>query len=203
LALFRVGDRVVNAEAQSALGTVTAVNTDGSGAVVYDVRWDTSPAAVPERSLAVPPSVMPFRFFAFEVAYLVLLIALLVVYKTDHAFRAALPPFGPLPVQVVWFGAAGGVLAALGGVYFHNADWRPAYKYWYYSRPLVSGVVGGIGCLLFYVSLTLGTTKGVTPNVITFDTVGFLLGFADKSFRVLISRLTRLLFAPGESVPPD
>lgn len=67
---------------------------------------------------------MPPLIFVLEMTYLVLLIALLVVYKTDHAFRAALPPFGPLPVQIAWFGATGGVLAGLGGVYFHNSNWN-------------------------------------------------------------------------------
>jgi hypothetical protein len=109
------------------------------------------------------------------------------------------PPFGPLPVQIVWFGATGGVLAGIGGVYFHNETWSHAYDYWHYSRPLAGGVVGGIGCLLFYVSITLGSTKGVTPNVQTFDAVAFALGFADKAFRSLIATLTQLLFAPGET----
>jgi hypothetical protein len=146
-----------------------------------------------------PPIKMPVHIFIVEMAYLVLLIALLVVYKTDAAFRDALPPFGPLPVQIVWFGATGGVLAGIGGVYFHNETWSHAYDYWHYSRPLVGGVVGGIGCLLFYVSITLGSTKGVTPNVQTFDAVAFVLGFADKAFRSLIATLTQLLFAPGDT----
>jgi hypothetical protein len=81
-------------------------------------------------------------------------------------------------------------------VYFHNADWNHAYDYWHYSRPFVGGVVGGIGCLLFYVSIMVGSTKGVTPNVVTFDAVAFVLGFADKAFSSLITKLTQLLFGP-------
>jgi uncharacterized membrane protein len=102
---------------------------------------------------------------------------------------------------VVWFGATGGVLAGLGGVYFHNTNWNPAYNYWHYSRPLVSGVVGGVGSLLFYVSVSLGTTKAVVPDVVTFDAVAFVLGFADESFRALITKLTKLLFGPGDTSP--
>jgi hypothetical protein len=62
-------------------------------------------------------------------------------------------------------------------------------------------VVGGIGSLLFYVSVSLGTTKAVVPDVVTFDAVAFLLGFADESFRTLITKLTRLLFGPGDTSP--
>lgn len=148
---------------------------------------------------APTPKPMPPHIFVLELAYLVLLIGLLIVYKTDHAFRDALPAFGNIPVEVVWFGAAGGVLAGLGGVSFHNADWNPAYNYWHYSRPFVGGVVGGIGCLLFYVSIVVGTKSGVTPRVVTFDAVAFLLGFADEAFREQITKLTKLLFGPGET----
>ncbi len=147
------------------------------------------------------PEPMPMRIFVVEIVYLLLLIALLVVYKTDHAFRDDLPAFGKIPIEVVWFGATGGVLAGLGGVFFHNADWNPAYNYWHYSRPFVGGVVGGIGCLLFYVSILIGTKSGVTPRVVTFDAVAFLLGFADEAFREQITKLTKLLFGPGETRP--
>jgi hypothetical protein len=142
---------------------------------------------------------MPRRIFWIEAAYLVLLVGFLIVYKTDDALRDGLSSFGAIPVQVVWFGATGGVLAGLGGVFFHNADWNDAYDYWHYSRPLVGGVVGGIGCLLFYVTILVGTKSGVTPRVETFDAVAFLLGFADEAFREQITRLTKLLFGPGET----
>jgi hypothetical protein len=85
------------------------------------------------------PKPMPPCIFVLEMTYLVLLIALLIIYKTDHGFREALPGLGKIPIEAVWFGATGGVLAGLGGVFFHNADWNPAYNYWHYSRPLVSG----------------------------------------------------------------
>lgn len=142
---------------------------------------------------------MPTRIFVIEMAYLVLLLGLLVVYKTDDAFRDALPAFGKIPVGVAWFGAVGGVLAGLGGVFFHNADWNPAYDYWHYSRPFIGALVGGIGCMLFYVSILAGAKSGVTPRAITFDAVAFLLGFADEAFREQITKLTKLLFGPGET----
>ncbi len=155
--------------------------------------------SVPPASPVPTPKPMPARIFVIEMAYLVLLVVLLVIYKTDHGFRKELPALGKIPIEVVWFGAAGGVLAGLGGVFFHNADWNPAYDYWHYSRPLVGGVVGGIGCLLFYVSILVGTKNGVTPRAVTFDAVAFLLGFADEAFREQITKLTRLLFGPGDT----
>lgn len=142
---------------------------------------------------------MPVHIFFVELFYLVALIALFVLYKTDGAFRVALPSLGKIPVQAVWFGATGAVLAGLGGVFFHNADWNPAYDYWHYSRPFVGAVVGGIGCLLFYVSLLAGSSNVVAPRVVMFDAVAFLLGFADEAFREQITKLTKLLFGPGST----
>jgi hypothetical protein len=142
---------------------------------------------------------MPLRIFVAEMAYLVLLIALFVVYKSDDPLRDELFGLGEIPIEVVWFGAIGGVLAGLGGVFFHNANWDSSFNYWHYSRPLVGGVAGGIGCLLFYVTLLAGTKASVTPRPVTFDAVAFLLGFADEAFREQITKLTKLLFGPSES----
>ena len=147
---------------------------------------------------------MPKRIFLFEITYLVLLIGLFIAYEVSGGFRDALPTsFGPIPIGVIWFGATGAVLAGLGGVYFHNRSWDPAYDFWHYSRPMVGAVVGGVGALLYYVSISVGTENVVTPNALTFDAVAFVLGFADDSFRELIKKVTTLLFGAGhEATPP-
>lgn len=147
---------------------------------------------------------MPKRIFLFEITYLILLIALFIAYEGNDGFRDALPTsFGPIPIGVVWFGATGAVLAGLGGVYFHNRSWDPAYDFWHYSRPFVGAVVGGVGALLYYVSISVGTKNAVTPNALTFDAVAFVLGFADDAFRELIKKVTTLLFGAGnEATPP-
>jgi H+/Cl- antiporter ClcA len=146
---------------------------------------------------------MPARIFVLEMTYLVLLIALLIIYKSDHALRHDLHPLGVLPAQIAWFGAVGGVFAGLRGIYYHNENWKHSYDYWHYSRPLVGGILGGIGCLLFYVTLTVGSTKAVTPNTATFDAVAFILAYADRTFEMLITKVTQLLFGPGDSSAPD
>lgn len=79
---------------------------------------DVGPAA------SAKPVPMPARVFIIEMAYLIALIVLLIVYKTDDPFRDALPPPGPLPIQIAWFGATGAVLAGIGGIYFHNQTWN-------------------------------------------------------------------------------
>jgi len=144
-------------------------------------------------------NLMPKRFFWFEISYLLALMAFFVAYEVSHGLRQALPAtFGPIPASVVWFGATGAVLAGIGGIYYHNRKWDPAYDYWHYSRPLIGAVVGGIGALLYYVSVSLGTKGSITPNAVTFDAVAFILGFADDAFRELIKKITTLLFGAGE-----
>lgn len=146
---------------------------------------------------------MPTRIFVVELVYLILLAALFIAYYTSDGLRDALPAsLGPIPVGVIWFGAAGAVLAGLGGVYLHNRSWDPAYDFWHYSRPLVGAVVGGVGALLYYVSVSIGTKNAVAPNALTFDAVAFVLGFADDAFRELIRKVTTLLFGPGQKAAP-
>lgn len=149
-----------------------------------------------------PPNKMPARVFFIEMSYLIILIALLIIYIADDSIRDVVPALGPLPMQIVWFGAIGAVLAGISGIYFHNQNWNHSYDYWHYSRPFVGAVVGGIGCLLFYVSILLGSTKSIEPNAVTFDAAAFILGYADDAFRSLIAKLTQLLFAPGNGEPP-
>lgn len=129
------------------------------GLAGWDVVRSAKQAQLVNAQPAAPGKPMRARIFWIEVGFLVLLSALLVVYKTDHAFRAALPSLGPLPIQIVWFGATGGVLAGLSGVFFHNQNWNTGYNYWHYSRPLIGGVAGGIGALLYYVAILLGSTE--------------------------------------------
>ncbi len=143
----------------------------------------------------------PAVVFAVELFYLLVLIVLFIVYRSDASFRNAIPALGEIPVQVVWFGAAGAVLSGLSGVYYHNADWNRSYDFWHYSRPFVGAVVGGVGALLYYVSIDAGSQNVVQPDHLTFYTVAFVLGFADEAFRSLIGKVTTLLIAPGSSTP--
>jgi uncharacterized membrane protein len=140
---------------------------------------------------------MPGRVFVIEIAYLLLLALVFAIYETDDPFRDALPTVGNIPIQVAWFGATGAVLAGLGGVFLHNEKWDDSYNYWHYSRPFVGGVVGGIGALLYYVSIVLGATNAVTPRAVTFEAVAFLFGFGDRAFREQIDKLTKMLLGPG------
>jgi hypothetical protein len=151
--------------------------------------------------LATPtetPRKMPPHIFWLELSYLIGLAVILVVYEHVDGVRDVLPSmFGPLPIGVVWFGAAGAVLVGLQGVFFHSDRWNPSYNYWHYARPVLGVFSGGVGCLLFLVLIQAGNKQATTPNAVTFDAVAFVLGYADDAVRSLIAGVTDLILQPA------
>jgi hypothetical protein len=78
------------------------------------------------------------RLFVVESAYLVALAVVFIAYQISDAFRDAVPSsLGALPVGVPWFGAVGGTLISLTGIFKHPHDWKPSYELWHYARPLI------------------------------------------------------------------
>lgn len=145
---------------------------------------------------------MSVWIFVVQLAYLIALGALLVIYRESSGFRSDLGRLGPLPVSVVWFGALGAAMCGMSGIYFHNRAWDRGYDYWQYSRPFMGAAAGGVGALLFYAAILLGNSKTPTPNHIAFEAVAFVFGFADDAFRAMIKKITDLVIAPAPS-PAD
>lgn len=144
---------------------------------------------------------MPVRFFWISITYLTLLVAIFIAYGASPVTFAWLPPeWGPLPLGVPWFGALGGALVSLSGVFEYNQSWNPRFNYWHYSRPLVAGVIGAVGALLFYAVVQAANSgKAHDLNVLVFDSVAFLVGYREQSFRLLVKRVTDLLLG-GDAV---
>lgn len=148
-----------------------------------------------------PPakSPMPRQVFIVAVGYLVFLLVLFLLYELSDGFRDALPTsLGSLPVGVPFFGALGGLLASLNGIFWHNDDWDPSYNDWYYLKPVVGSITGSVGALLYLVSVKLGTSAK-TINAPAFIAVAFLAGYAEQAFRLLIKRTTDVLLGPGKT----
>lgn len=156
-----------------------------------------------QRAQARPaPPQMPQRFFLIALGYLALVLGAFVLWQTWGGFRDWLPDdLGPLPFEVPWFGALGGTLISLTGIFAHNRDWDPKFETWHYARPVVGAVIGSVGALLFYVIADLATSNSIDPNPTVFDVVAFLVGYREESFRELMERVTDLLIRPGSSKP--
>ena len=104
--------------------------------------------------------VIPKRVLAAALAWTVVLVALFFLYEEIRAFETFFPKkLGPLPFTSVWFGAAGGLLISLQGIFAYNRRWRRSYDYWHYLRPVLGAFMGTLGCLVFIVLNQAATTK--------------------------------------------
>jgi hypothetical protein len=144
-------------------------------------------------------------FFAVESAYLVVLAIIFIIYQVSAGVRGALPThLGDLPVGVPWYGAVGGTLISLTGVFKHSRDWDEHFALWHYARPLVGAFLGSLGALMFLVIVDAAAVHGTTPNGVVYEVVAFLVGYREATFRSLIQRATDVLLSPGDKrSPPD
>jgi H+/Cl- antiporter ClcA len=119
---------------------------------------------------------------------------------------------GRLPLSIVWFGAIGGSLASLTGIFWHHrVDWNDSYDLWHKLRPWTGLVMGTIGAFLLLVTTELATagasasgSAAASParfNPDVYYAAAFLAGFAESPFRALVKRLTDAIFGPGQSAP--
>lgn len=105
-----------------------------------------------------------------------------------------------LPYSVIWFGALGGVVISLHGIFIHNDKWDPKYNYWHMFSAINGAIYGIVGFLLikFLIQSSVSSPK-LNPNYITFDVAAFILGYSQQEFPVLLRRVTSIIFGPGKS----
>jgi hypothetical protein len=66
---------------------------------------------------------------------------------------------GIIPLGIPWFGALGGTVLSLYGVFDHNREWDAKWNYWHVARPLVGSIFGVLGFLIF-----VGLINATVPN---------------------------------------
>jgi hypothetical protein len=151
------------------------------------------------------PSGSRTKVFWIQILYLAALAGIAWAY-----FAGALPgwlskPQGSaLSVQpgVLFFGAIGGVLLSLEGVFHHGKDWDETYFLWHVARPIVGALVGVVAVLIFLAGvLAVGAQSGgASTEASTGDkdllyyVVAFVVGYREETFRGLIKRAADLLF---------
>jgi hypothetical protein len=145
---------------------------------------------------------MPSWVF-WSMAWALGLIALFVLHEVDSGFARALPAkLGPLPVSVVSFGAAGGLLVSLSGIFKYNRVWNPSFDYWHACRPMLGAFIGSIGCLVFLVLTEAAEKKTGAPNSVFYAVISFSLGYREESFRALLLRLIDTVIVPAQPSAP-
>lgn len=129
-----------------------------------------------------------------------------------------------LAVEATWFGALGGVMISLKGIYDHTTGpqgWNPDFLLWHLGRPISGAVAGVITVVLLYVlngSVTGAATnaagaagdaaQGVAANghapapLIVYATA-FIFGTQERRFFGLLSEVARLIVhTPADSASP-
>ena len=147
-----------------------------------------------------PYVVVPKRVLFSALVWTVLLIALFFLYEEIRAFAAFFPSkVGPLPFTSIWFGAAGGWLISLQGIFAYNHRWRRSFDYWHYARPILGAFMGTLGCLVFIVLNQAATTKHLPASGVFYAVLAFVLGYREQSFRALMTRLIDTIILPPDN----
>lgn len=159
-------------------------------------------AGAAEGSPPSRPLPMPRHIFVVALAWMLLLIAAFFVWVNMAEFRDLLPDeLGPLPVETIWFGAVGGMLVSMGGIYRHNAEWDHSYDYWHYTRPLLGAFIGVLGCLTFIVLTEASTRTPIEANPTFYSVIALVIGYREESFRTLVTRVTDMIVLPSAPRP--
>lgn len=170
-------------------------------------------ASVPPSPVAsAAPGAAPKRVIRIAVVSFLALLVLGGVAQVDDMFRhwVAAHHTDRLPLGVIWFGALGGSLASLTGIFWHHrVDWDDSFNPWHELRPWTGLVMGSIGAFMLLVSTelaTLGTAAAASSvrapvafNPDIYYVAAFLAGFAEAPFRALVKRMTDAVFGPGTS----
>ena len=143
---------------------------------------------------------MPGSIILFPIAYIVILLALAILRATfsKHLPIAILYPFHQMPLSVVWFGALGGVVISLQGIFFHNGTWSNEYNYWHALSGVIGAVYGIFSYLFLVVVIKAATNQAIDYNSAIFALAAFTLGYAQRQFHELITKAFDLIFLPGK-----
>jgi hypothetical protein len=144
-----------------------------------------------------------FWIFCYDLFWIALLITLAVGYVHYYpAFRDALNASHPnirLTIECIWFGALGGIIISLKGIYDHPpADWDDGFRLWHVGRP-ISGAIAGLMTIVLLMALN---PSGQLSEAIVYS-VAFILGTQERRFFDLLSEIARLLVQVPSDVKTD
>jgi hypothetical protein len=141
------------------------------------------------------------RVFWIEIVYLAALAGIALAYFAGGPPGWLSNPQGPaLSVQpgVLFFGALGGVLLSLEGVFHHRQDWDETYFFWHIARPIVGATVAVVAVLIFLAGvLAVGVQSGAASTGdknLLYYVIAFVVGYREETFRGLIKKAADLIF---------
>src|SRR5215471_5178296 len=129
--------------------------------------------------------------FAYDLGVVTLLIFVGAMYLWYPGFLKLEPDSYRLAIQSMWFGALGGVIISLKGIYDHStgADgWDASFNLWHIGRP-VSGAVAG---LMTVVLLMVVNANGKLSDPVVFA-AAFIFGTQERRFFNFLYEVARLV----------
>jgi len=132
-----------------------------------------------------------FGVFAYDLAIVfVLLVAALIYTRNPEKF-----PFGganvTLSIHAMWFGALGGIVISLKGIYDHccnHGDWDNCFNLWHIGRP-ISGALTGLITLVLLLAIN---PKGEPSEPIVYA-IAFIFGTQERRFFNFLSEVAGLV----------
>ena len=100
-------------------------------------------------------------------------------------------PFVEIALRAIWFGALGGIVISLKGVYDHccgRGEWDDCFNLWHFGRPISGGLTG-----LITLVLLLATNPKGTPSEPVVFAIAFIFGTQERRFFNFLSEVAALV----------
>jgi len=134
--------------------------------------------------------------FAYDLGIIALLIVIGALYiefsVAKELVKSTTYALLPLALESAWFGALGGVIISLKGVYEHSTGtdaWDGSYNLWHLGRP-VSGAIAGLMTVVLLMVINSGGGNLSTPVVYA---MAFIFGTQERRFFNLLYEVARLV----------
>jgi hypothetical protein len=147
------------------------------------------------------PKNMRTKIFIYDLVVIAVLLAIGVSYfkRPDWFDIGGEHVSVNLSIHCIWFGALGGIIISLKGVYDHasgGVPWKDDFNLWHIGRP----VSGGIAGLMTFLLLQLAASNA--PSEAVAYAAAFIFGTQERRFFGLLSEVARLIVqVPSERVP--
>lgn len=101
-----------------------------------------------------------------------------------------------VPIAAIWFGALGGVVSSLQGMFFHRFRWLHRFDLWHVFSGIL-GAIYGIVSFLFLVVVVKAGTNGATLELSSpvFALGAFAIGYGQEHFHALMDKVFTALFS--------
>jgi len=145
------------------------------------------------------PKNMRTKIFIYDVVVIAVLLAIGVLYfkRPDWFDIGGEHASVNLSIHCIWFGAMGGIIISLKGVYDHasgGVPWKDDFNLWHIGRP----VSGGIAGLMTFLLLQLASSN--IPSEPVAYAAAFIFGTQERRFFGLLSEVARLIVqVPSET----